>query len=82
MVDNIRALASAYATTPPNELEQRLIEQGKPGWLPSGSLGSYALDAVLRGLQITDPAKYQRIKAAQINGKSEAVISSMLRGEQ
>ena len=81
MTENIAKLAGAYSKTPPNELEKRLQEQSKPGYVPYGSLGAWAIAAALRGLKVTDPQKYERIKAAQVNGADADAIQAILRGE-
>ncbi len=80
MTENIAKLAGAYSKTPMNELEKRLQEQAKPGFLPTGSMRLYALNAALKALAITDPERYQRIRSAQINGE-DIDISAILRGE-
>ncbi|HYU76255.1 MAG TPA: hypothetical protein VEL31_26585 [Ktedonobacteraceae bacterium] len=80
MSENARRLSEAFAQTPKNELELRLQAQAKPGYLPEGSLRGYVLDAVLRGLKVTDPQKYQRIRQAQVNHE-DVDISAILRGE-
>ncbi len=70
----------AYANRQPNELEQRLAAQKQPWYLPEGSFGTWALEGALRVLKVSDPVKYQRIKAAQINHE-DVDIAAILRGE-
>jgi hypothetical protein len=80
MTDNIQALSDAFRQSPPNALELSLAEQAKPYHIPEGGMGTYAIDAAMRALKVTDREKWDIIRRAQINGE-DVDIPAILRGE-
>lgn len=75
--NGIPTLAEAFANRQPNELEKCLAAQKQPGYLPEGRYGEWAL----RALKFSDPERYMRVKAAQVNNLGDEVIAQILRGE-